>query len=581
MKKLKSIYMNMKLRQKVLLYTVGLMGILALIFIWFVFSANQKIVLQRIYSVNQENSDKIEHYFDRLDGKIQELVRYLQTSISVQEMLTSGRSVDWNIDALVGDVANRDYVTYLDVYSASGVLLSSSRPKEEQEDLPQLVIEMFAGENVRQGLYWSGVPDDLANRNLMIYAPLYIGNEVKGIVRATIEPALLTDIYNFVGFNITSQVCLLNGYGRRVIPEEMSSSDYVITQTAYRKFTGEGIQDYILHQGQDTLYLYCTYLEHYDVYVVQVSRSDDVSNMMALVSYAAMILCGVFLLLFFLFANLVVNTLTKPVTKLADTMSQVAEGNLELTVPVQRHDEFGILAESFNTMIHRINELIAQNEANQRTQRRLELDALQMQITPHFLYNTLESFSSLSLIGDGETAYSMASALSGFYRHVLSDGRNLIRISEELEMVRNYLIIQSIRYADKFTYEINVPAEIMDSSIVKLTIQPLVENAIYHGIREVARRGLIRISAEVVGPDINLYIEDDGKGMDQDAWRKRDLLSEGGIGLSNVDQRLQLYFGEQYGLNIRSSLGAGTRVQIHLPNLTYGGDQNDFRFNRR
>ena len=579
MKKLKSIYMKLKLRQRVLLYAGVLVLLLAAIFAWFVFSANQRIVLDRVHTVNEENSQRIEEYFDHLDIQIQGLARYLQTSISVEEALTTGEGEDWSIDALLVDVANRNFVSYLDVYLPDGTLFASTRTEEEEAaELPEEVVEHLR-EN-RDGLYWRSVAPDLVERSMCAYAPLVYGGEIRGVVAFTILSSLLTEIYNYVGFNITSQVCILSGRGWRIIPEDLSSSDYMVTQTAYRKLTQEGIQDFEMTRGGEKLYLYNTYLEKYDLYLVHISMGQDVESMMAMVNVAAMILCIIFLVMFLAFSNMMVNTVTRPIVDLANTMSQVSEGHLELTVPTGRQDELGILAESFNTMIHRINELIAENEENQRTQRRLELDALQMQNTPHFLYNTLESFSSLSLIGDGETAYSMASALSGFYRHVLSDGRSVIRVSEELEMVRNYLIIQSIRYADKFTYDFDVPEEILRASIVKLTIQPLVENAIYHGIREVTHKGSIEIVGHVEEDCYLLQVKDNGRGMEHEGIPPSSRPT-GGVGLSNVDQRLRLYFGEAYGLRIRSALGVGTCVEVRLPKLEYGGDQIDFGFNRR
>ena len=578
MKKLKSIYMRLKLRQRMLLYAGGLLALMAAIFAWFVFGANQSIVLNRVHAVNEENSRRIEEYFDHLDTQIQGLARYLQTSISVEEALTAGSGEKWSIDALVGDVANRNFVSYLDVYLPDGTLFASTRPAGETSELPEEVVEQLRQEE--DGLYWRSIAPDLAERSVCAYAPLVYDGEIRGVVAFTILSPLLTEIYNYVGFNITSQVCILRGGERRIIPEDLSSSDYVVTQTAYRKLTQEGIQDFELTRSGETLYLYSTYLEKYDLYLVHISMGQDVESMMAMVNVAAMILCAIFLAIFLLFSNMMVNTVTRPIVELANTMSRVSEGHLELKVPTGRQDELGILAESFNTMIQRINELIAENEENQRTQRRLELDALQMQITPHFLYNTLESFSSLSLMGDGETAYSMASALSGFYRHVLSDGRSVIRVSEELEMVRNYLIIQSIRYADKFTYDFDVPEEILRASIVKLTIQPLVENAIYHGIREVTHKGSIEIVGQVEPDCYLLQVKDNGRGMEHEGIPPASRPT-GGVGLSNVDQRLRLYFGDAYGLHIRSALGVGTCVEVRLPKLEYGGDQIDFGFNRR
>ncbi len=276
------------------------------------------------------------------------------------------------------------------------------------------------------------------------------------------------------------------------------------------------------------------------------------------------------LLLVLLSAGLLSRSISTPLVRLTRTMRKVQDGSLDTRFDVRGKDEIGLLGDGFNRMIGRIRELLKRVQAEQRQKREYELALIQSQIKPHFLYNTLDVIYTLSEMGRPRDVQRTTKALADYYRIVLSKGREMITIGEELESVRDYLAIQKIRYADVFDYRIDVPSELHDRPILKLTLQPLVENAIYHGLKQADKFGSLTITGEANGESVILTVSDDGVGMAEsaiaDLWSEVKQEASGpSFGLRNVNARIRLYFGDAYGIKIQSELGYGTSVYVTLP----------------
>jgi len=225
-----------------------------------------------------------------------------------------------------------------------------------------------------------------------------------------------------------------------------------------------------------------------------------------------------------------------------------------------------------NTMIDKINELLEQVTKEQVRLRKAEFELLQSQINPHFLYNTLDAIVWLTESGEQDKVVSMVGSLSEFFRTSLNKGKDIVTIKEDLQHVRSYLEIQQVRYQDILQYDISVPQEMEQYRIPKITIQPLVENALYHGIKNKRGMGIIRISGMMNENGLLLQVEDDGIGMVperleqiNDAIKRRTSAGKGIYGLYNVNERIRLNFGEEYGVTVDSTYGEGTRVTVLLP----------------
>lgn len=320
-------------------------------------------------------------------------------------------------------------------------------------------------------------------------------------------------------------------------------------------------------------------------YLVSVAElSDSGWKIMGLISYAEMyakaeilrtsmiIVIGVFAIIAIVFAVVGSNQISKPIREIRTTMKKVEKGDFSVHVDYAGKDEVGELARSFNHMVRRINQLMEREQENQKKLRQAEFKALQSQINPHFLYNTLDSITWMARMNRLEKLEEMIMALTSFLRIGLNRGRSEITLREELEHVENYVVIQKIRYSRLLNYEADVPEELKNYNVIKMILQPLIENALYHGIKEKGEPGIIKVAIRSTEKDIFITVSDDGMGMTPERLQEVESMMEQGIdfnpnayGIINVHKRIQTSYGKEYGLHFESEYKAGTQVYVILP----------------
>lgn len=266
------------------------------------------------------------------------------------------------------------------------------------------------------------------------------------------------------------------------------------------------------------------------------------------------------------------RSISKPLLKLVRITNAVTNGDFTERVRFVGGDEIALLGSRFNEMVERIDQLIKDIYNQQQRQKDLEIRLLQSQIKPHFLYNSLSTIISCIRLQHEEDAIAVAKELALFYRSSLSGGCDVVSLWQELRMTESYLRIQMIRYSDRLRYDIQIPEEMYPYPIPKLTLEPLVENAIYHGIRENDAMGEIRLSGRLEDGVCYVCVLDSGCGMDEEQLaRIRESKNsdghESGFGLSSIQARLTLMFGDAYGVTIESKLGVGTCVTVSFPAL--------------
>lgn len=266
-----------------------------------------------------------------------------------------------------------------------------------------------------------------------------------------------------------------------------------------------------------------------------------------------------------------------PIKKLHDVTTTITGEDLQALVTTHNVDEITELGISFNIMIGRIRELVNAKLKEQENLKKAELKALQAQINPHFLYNTLDTIVWLAESNKTDQVVNIVRALSSFFRIALSKGKDWISLRQEIEHVSSYLAIQKMRYRDILDYRIEVTEAVLDSTILKLTLQPLVENALYHGIKSKRNGGTIVVQVKPAGEDkVLLVVQDDGVGFTPYKLAQlqetlaQDIddtiyLEDSGFGLRNVHKRIQLYYGKEYGLYIQSYYRGGTQVSVTIP----------------
>lgn len=260
------------------------------------------------------------------------------------------------------------------------------------------------------------------------------------------------------------------------------------------------------------------------------------------------------------------RSLIKRIVELKDIMRKVEEGDLQIQMDSECDDEIGKLIRGFNKMIAKIRNLIEQVYEGQLRQKDYEMKALQAQINPHFLYNTLSLINWKAIEADQEDISKVTLALSSFYRTALNKGNNVLTFGEEVENLRSYLEIQLMMHDYEFDVEINIEEEVKKYKTLNLILQPMIENAIDHGIDlKTDGRGKITVDLYQEGEDIVLNVSDNGVGMDQKAIDTILTKQSKGYGIRNVNERIKLYYGQDYHLVITSQLGEGTQITLRVP----------------
>jgi len=270
-----------------------------------------------------------------------------------------------------------------------------------------------------------------------------------------------------------------------------------------------------------------------------------------------------------------------PLRNLEKTMGLFGEGVMQVRSEVGRHDEVGRLQRSFNVMAADITNLMARIDEEHRRRRLSELQVLEYQINPHFLYNTLDSINWMALQAQQKEISQIVTALARFFRLSLSQGREFYRVRDEIEHAKAYLSISQMRYPDCFNYAFDVEDEILDRRTLKIVLQPLLENAVKHGMNKRSGRGVLRITGRALHGGLEWRVVDNGKGISPEkrallvqrlAVPLEDEVGPGGFGLVNVNHRIRLNYGSGYGLSLDETAGGGTTVSIFLPWEAENGD---------
>ena len=272
-----------------------------------------------------------------------------------------------------------------------------------------------------------------------------------------------------------------------------------------------------------------------------------------------------------LLSSFISKSITLPIQKLRNSMERVQEGDFKAAdIVIPAENEIGSRTTSFNVMTHKIEDLMAQNVHEQELKRKSELKALQSQINPHFLYNTLDSIIWMAEGKKNEDVVVMTASLARLLRQSISNEDETVSIIQEIQYVKSYLTIQKMRYKDKLEYEIDVDPSIYSVHIVKLVLQPIIENAIYHGLKYKDSKGMIWVKGHQDGRNAVIEIKDDGVGMDEETlahiFEKHKVnYHSNGVGVYNIQKRLSLYYGKEYGLRYESEKEKGTTVTVVIP----------------
>ncbi|MBQ4062101.1 MAG: sensor histidine kinase [Christensenellaceae bacterium] len=424
---------------------------------------------------------------------------------------------------------------------------------------------------IHEGAFTSDTPD---KKLISIGMPIYdinTGNGI-GVVLIDIKPDMIADKLLLDNFGINGTISIYDGKNEVISSNYSGSTKELIASVQAHKNSAAENSSFTLDNNSE-LAVYCETDFGWNIVGV-MSTADLVSERS---SALVAIITSVFVLLIFI-SIVIIRTsrsLTKPLNKLVSAMEQVEHGDFSVRLNERKGAEFITVTRGFNLMAQRIKELIDNIEEEHKKLNYEKLRVLQEQINPHFFYNTLDSIVWLSLAGRQDDVHTMVNSLISHFRIALSKGRDIIHVEQELEHVRSYLKILSIRFSDSFTYDIDADDEVMEYSTMKLVLQPIVENAINHGIKEKrSGTGHIFITAYLDGNNLVYEVMDSGIGMTKEFVDNLNTqLKKGGVeltkmnsfGLANVNERIRIYYGKEYGVTVSSAYMAGTTVKIVIP----------------
>lgn len=442
--------------------------------------------------------------------------------------------------------------------------------------------------------FWSGQTKDSGGEATLLGTQAYTSNLQSTRYAFTVVRNILDGLWKPVGLiaveanfsNLETQVAELDKVtrGKSVIVDQSGKVIYdsdqklltkdISRSSLFQSAVGSSGSFYDTVSGKDRLNIYSSSSKTNWKVIISIPV-DELTHGVKLTRNATIGATLVIIVLALIISLILSFALTKPLTRMIQLMKQVQGGDLDVTFRVKRRDEIGLLGHQFNRMLARIRQLIQDIYRMEEQKKEAELQALQSQINPHFIYNTLESIRMTAEINDDTDAADMISILGKLLRYSTSDLSGWTTMKQELLYVRNYVELLGCRYPGRFELTIDVPEELDSYSMIKLVFQPIIENAAYHGLDDTKPLMHLSITCERTGQKLLFHIRDDGCGMEQITLDKLNhrlryeappkASINGGIGMINVHQRIQLHYGPAYGIEVFSKPGEGTDVILSLP----------------
>ena len=486
-----------------------------------------------------------------------------------------------------------DYVENVALFTRTGELLATAPAAKVKDGIDVTGEEWFTSAMAQTENLHFGVPaiqtlfvDAENNYKWVVSLSCAVeltqgGGAQLGVLLIDLKYSALTALFQSVKFSGSGYVYLVDGTGNLIYHPERTliATGRVRENSLQTAARSDGIYTEVWEGARRSVIVQSVGYTGWKAVGV-VERPGFTMSLQQTLPFLVVIICA-YVELLILMNVLLSRKITEPLRRLRESVGQVEEGAERPPIYVGGTAETRELGTAIQTMVDRMRQLTADMVREHEQKQKSELNALQAQINPHFLYNTLDIIVWMIENGQREDAIRVVTALARFFRISLSKGRNIIPVRDELEHVRNYLLIQEMRYKNKFRYQITCPEACANLTTIKLVVQPIVENAIYHSMDFMDGDGLIDIRADTDGRDLTITVSDNGLGMPPDVVERLLTASPqpgaqtggkwgSGIGLRNVQERIRLYFGSEYGVTIQSEPDEGTVVTLHLPAVPYG-----------
>lgn len=525
---------------------------------------------------NIKNAENIIDYLSQ-DPRIIKFMSVKQNDSGVDEIKNDAYKAILSYTGIHPEIAGIMAVNKNDIY-ASDVMSRESRDPlihekwyeaaEKNSDKVQLFSKPI-GRNIYNIFRYSA--DDVVSISKAVVAKN--STNCCGVILIDMKLDLIKNIIDNVKSSKTGFIYILDPQGN-IVYSPVNTVIYRI-KNEWFKFNRSSI---LIKNINGKMYKIINYNSKYTKWnFVGVFPLDESLKTIAYIGYYSFFIAVITLALGVILSIFLSKSIVKPISKLRKLMMQTEKGNFDVCFNSKYNDEIGQLGNTFNNMVKKIKDLINIVQIEEKNKRKAEIGVLQAQIKPHFLYNTLDTIQWMAQEHDADDISEMVYNLTNLLRIGLSKGREIIKIEKEVEHVKSYLVIQKVRYEDKLNYDIDVDKDIMDCNVIKLILQPLVENAIYHGIKEKRGPGKIKVAGYAENGMVHFKVLDNGIGMKKDKLNEINrLLKENfltnasekiGYGIFNVNERIKMNYGSKYGLSYASIYGKGTEADIWIPQI--------------
>lgn len=586
MKALKRWYGNLKIRNKIIIVFLPMI-FLPLIFIAYISNSilTQNIIKKTVVNIS-DNSQLIIAGIENTLQNAESCANMLTINISKDILQSRGEEFrDLNLYNRINTGISKAMVVFRDVESVAFIdtdykIYTQSVPLDNSPKATSFYLMLDAINKTNGINCWfpMEVRDFLVTRKDKPYLTLgksiidlYTGDKL-GTLVINVSESTFSDMFRNLNNRKNSTYFIVDQ--KNVIVSSSNSSE-LLTQiqdgNLLHLLSEKREFNELISFKQEKMLITCRAIEGIGWKLLTVTPVSELTQDSRSITKLIIVLSILSLLFAVVSAGYLSNIISFPIITLKQSMLEIERGNLDAAIKAYSEDEIGLLAKGFKKMIARIKELIESVDQEQKKKREYELALINAQIKPHFLYNTLETAYILAEMGRTDEVKKTIKSLGDFYRIALSKGKEFITIREELKNIQAYLYIQAMRYSDVFDYEVTAESLILDYKIIKMTLQPLVENAIYHGLKLKQGYGHLKVEAHEDGRLIEIKITDNGAGMDHEKIDKvlsrRTQGSPDSFGLYCVNERIKLYYGDAYGISICSEPGRGTEVTIRIPKL--------------
>ncbi len=402
--------------------------------------------------------------------------------------------------------------------------------------------------------------------HICIANPIRHNGNLVGYVFMAIKNEVFKNSFSILNMGEGTESFIIDENNKVIISQNNFHSDFILREKNINKFLANkelrGSNEEVFINNKRYMVVYKK-LKDFEWYITSITPHEFINSDIQSLKREMIIVVSLVVVIVLIFSYFLYISINIPLYKLMNKVKRVSKGDLTVEECDEYNDEIGIISNNFDLMTLRIKKLLDKTKLQEEEKRELEIRMLQAQINPHFLFNTLNSLKWTAIMNQDYTVSEGLSSLAELLRNTIIHKKELITIDEELENIKNYVVIQKIRYGNSFDLIYEVEEDLKKNKVIKFMLQPIVENAIIHGIDENKENQKIIIKVQEKGEDVLIYVIDNGKGFNSEEKVRENKLS--GVGWNNVDERIKLTFGNNYGATIKSEIGKGTTVKILIP----------------